>query len=50
MNRIIIDWKFTPRKARKKSGHKRNLFKLPETWFQVTINCPDLSVRVNGNG
>jgi hypothetical protein len=30
-NRITIDWQFTRRKARKKFGYKRNIFKLSET-------------------
>jgi transposase len=30
-NRVIIDWKFTRKKARKKFGYKRNNFMLSET-------------------
>jgi hypothetical protein len=30
-NHVTIDWQFTRRKARKKFGYKRNIFKLSET-------------------
>jgi hypothetical protein len=30
-NRVIIDWQFTRKKARKKFGYKRNNFMLSET-------------------
>jgi hypothetical protein len=31
-NLVAIDWQFTRRKARKKFGNKRNIFKLSETY------------------
>jgi hypothetical protein len=36
-NRVVINWKFTRKKARQKFGYKRNKFWLSETWLAQAI-------------